>query len=83
MNLTGNKYKLSIDDIYKIQKEEFKNKINSIEKRDIFINNYANIIYYQIFPKRMANNYLFNESVPNFFNHLILKNLKSILLHLM
>ena len=76
MNLTGNKYKLSIDDIYKIQKEEFKNKINSIEKRDIFINNYANIIYYQIFPKRMANNYLFNESVPNFFNHLILKNLK-------
>ena len=75
-NLIENKNKLTIDDIYNIQKEEFKNKINSVEKRVLFINNYANFIYYQTFPKSIGKNYFFNESVPNFFNHLIIKNLK-------
>ena len=68
-----NKYKLIVDDIYKFQKTEFKNAINSENKRNIFINNYSSIIYYQIFPKRMRNNFPLNEKIPNFFNHYILK----------
>ena len=59
-----------------IRREKLKNECSSVEKRVLFINNYANFIYYQTFPKSIGKNYFFNESVPNFFNHLIIKNLK-------
>ena len=72
--LIGNIHQLSVDKIYNFQKEEFKNTISSVEKRNNFINNYSSIIYYQIFPRR--NNVLSNGNIPNFFNHYILTNLK-------
>ena len=69
-------YILSVDEIYNIQKEDFKKKINSEMRRNEFINNYSSIIYYQIFPQRMRNKLLSKENIPNIFNQYILKNLK-------
>ena len=74
--LIENIHQLSVEQIYNIQKDEFKNSINSIEKRNNFINNYSSIIYYQIYPRRMINNAPSNGNFPNFFNHFILTNLK-------
>ena len=68
---------LNVDAIYKKQKEEYKNIINSEDKKNKFLKNYSSFIYYQIFPKRMRNeNSLDNGRIPNFFNFYLIKNLK-------
>ena len=74
--LLSNRNKYNINKIYNYQKEEYKNIINSIEKKNKFLNKYSSIIYYQIFPKRMTENQMLIKNIPNFFNFYILKNLK-------
>ena len=74
--LNSNKNKYDIDKIYNYQKEEYKNIINSVEKRKKFLNKYSSIIYYQIFPNRIRENQMLIKNIPNFFNFYILKNLK-------
>ena len=66
--LLSNKIGYSIDEIYNYQKEEYKNIINSIEKRNKFLNRYSSIIFYQIFPKTMKDNYMLNKNIPNKIN---------------
>ena len=57
---------LNVDAIYKKQKEEYKNIINSEDKKNKFLKNYSSFIYYQIFPKRKRNeNSLDNGKIPN------------------
>ena len=68
---------LIVEEIYKRQKEEYKNIINSEEKRNKFLKNYSSFIYYQIFPQRMINeNSVNNGNNPNIYNFYLIKNLK-------
>ena len=67
IKLLKNKNKLlTVEEIYNRQKEEYKNIINTEEKRNKFLKNYSSFIYYQIFPKRMRNVYSNNNrNIPN------------------
>ena len=78
IKLLKNKNKLlTVEEIYNRQKEEYKNIINTEEKRNKFLKNYSSFIYYQIFAKRMRNEYSNNNrNIPNFFNFYLIKNLK-------